>query len=161
MSVTLRDLQDGDVPELHRLTNDMEIIRYMLWVPHSEDDTRAFVRDYRSQAWAIETDGALIGVCGLAPAPDKLTAEAWYLLDKPHWGKGHGTAALRRMFEIGFGELGYHRIWATCLPENPASLRVLEKAQMRREGYQRKNLLIHGEWKDSWLFAILREDWGL
>jgi [ribosomal protein S5]-alanine N-acetyltransferase len=160
MILSLRDLDEGDVPELHRLTNDMEIIRYMLWVPHSEEDTRAFVGDYRSQAWGIEASGALIGVCGLVPAPDKLTAEAWYLLDKPHWGKGYGTAALRRLLDVGFGQLEYHRIWATCLPENPASLRILEKAGMRREGFQRKNLLVHGEWKDSWLFARLREEWN-
>jgi len=46
---------------------------------------------------------------------------------------------------IGFSEMSLHRIWATCLPENPASARVLEKAGMRKEGFLVKNLKIHGE----------------
>lgn len=160
MSITLRALTEVDVAEVHRLTNAMEIIRYMTWVPHSEDDTSAFIREHGSEAWAIDLHGALIGVCGLVPSPDKLSAEAWYLLDKPNWGRGYCTEALMGMLEIGFRTLGYHRIWAACLPENPASICVLEKGGLRREGYQRKNLLIHGEWKDSWLFAILGEEWA-
>lgn len=81
------------------------------------------------------------------------------MLDKPFWGKGIGTTAARLLLREGFGTRGLHRIWATCLPENPASIRVLEKSGFRREGYQRKNLMIHGEWEDTWLFAILQEEW--
>ena len=44
---------------------------------------------------------------------------------------------------------GVHRIWATCLPENPASARVMEKVGMRKEGFLLKNLKIHGVWKSS------------
>ena len=44
---------------------------------------------------------------------------------------------------------------ATCLNENPASSRVLEKIGMRKEGYQAKNLKVHGVWHDSYLYAIL------
>jgi hypothetical protein len=56
-------------------------------------------------------------------------------------------------------ELQLHRIWATCLPENPASGRVLEKVGMRKEGFLKSNLKIHGEWKDCFLYAMLREEW--
>jgi RimJ/RimL family protein N-acetyltransferase len=51
-------------------------------------------------------------------------------------------------------------MFATCLPENPPSSRVLEKIGMRREDYQLKNLKIHGVWHDSSLYAILREEWN-
>ena len=56
--------------------------------------------------------------------------------------------------------MSLHRIWATCLPENPASARVLERAGMRKEGFLVKNLKIHGEWKSSFLYAILAEEWS-
>jgi len=55
--------------------------------------------------------------------------------------------------------MNLHRMFATCLPENPASSRVLEKIGMRREGYQLKDVRIHGVWHDSSLYAILREEW--
>jgi RimJ/RimL family protein N-acetyltransferase len=56
--------------------------------------------------------------------------------------------------------MSLHRIWATCLPENPASACVLEKAGMRKEGFLVKNLKIQGEWKSSFLYAILAEEWS-
>ncbi len=55
---------------------------------------------------------------------------------------------------------GVHRIWATCLPENPASARVMEKVGMRKEGFLLKNLKIHGVWKSSFLYAMLAEEWS-
>jgi RimJ/RimL family protein N-acetyltransferase len=50
-------------------------------------------------------------------------------------------------------------MFATCLPENPASARVLEKVGMRKECFQPKNLKIHGVWHDCVLYALLREEW--
>jgi hypothetical protein len=41
-----------------------------------------------------------------------------------------------------------------------ASARVLEKVGMRKEGLLAKNLKIHGEWKSSFLYAILAEEWS-
>ena len=55
--------------------------------------------------------------------------------------------------------MNLQRIFATCLPENPASSRVLERIGMRKEGYELKNLRIHGVWHDSVLYAILCDEW--
>ncbi len=43
--------------------------------------------------------------------------------------------------------LGFRRIWATCLREDPASECVLRK--VRKEGFLIENLKIHGVWKSS------------
>lgn len=51
-----------------------------------------------------------------------------------------------------------HRVTATCDVANPASARVLEKIGMRREGHLRKNSLMKGTWRDSFLYAALEED---
>ena len=53
--------------------------------------------------------------------------EIWYLVEPESWGKGIATESVNHLLNFGFGELGLHRIWATCLPENPASARVMEK----------------------------------
>lgn len=42
------------------------------------------------------------------------------------------------MTRFGFEELELHRIQALVLPENPASLRVLEKAGFQKEGLLKK-----------------------
>jgi len=86
--------------------------------------------------------------------------EIWYLVKPESWGKGIATEAATHLLDLGFGELGLHRIWATCLPENPASARVLEKVGMRKEGFLLRNLKIHGVWRSSFLYAMLAEEWS-
>jgi hypothetical protein len=82
--------------------------------------------------------------------------EIWYLVEPDSWGKGIATESVNHLLDFGFGELGLHRIWATCLPENPASARVMEKVGKRKEGFLLK---IHGVWKSSLLYAMLAEEW--
>ena len=43
-------------------------------------------------------------------------------------------------------------------PENPSSLRVVEKLGIREVGYAPRFLHIDGDWRDHRLFAITREE---
>jgi [ribosomal protein S5]-alanine N-acetyltransferase len=49
-------------------------------------------------------------------------------------GLGYATEATRRLLAFGFNELGLHKIFATCDPENRASVAVLPKNGMDQEG---------------------------
>ena len=51
-----------------------------------------------------------------------------------------------------------HRIFAYCDVDNIASARVLEKTGMQREGLVRHDVLMRGQWRDSYLYAILEDD---
>lgn len=44
-------------------------------------------------------------------------------------------------------------------PDNFRSSRVLEKIGMTQEGRLRENLIIHGEYRDSLMFSILKHEW--
>ena len=59
----------------------------------------------------------------------------------------------------GFANLNLHRVWATCDTRNYASYRVMEKLGMRREGLFKKDVLQKGESRDSYLYAVLAEEW--
>ena len=169
--VDLRKLQLGDLDALHALISRMDVVRFMLLPVCSREESEKFLRDslqesgsdpWRSVVRAISDSAAsnLIGLCGVAILSGAHEGEIWYLLNPEWWGKGIATEAVKKLLDLGFGELGLHRIWASCLPENPASARVLEKVGMRKEGFLVKNLKIHGEWKSSFLYAMLAEDWA-
>jgi len=113
---------------------------------------------WRSVVRAIVVDDAVAGLCGLAIVRGAEEGELWYLVAPEQWGRGVATAAARQMLDFAFGELALHRVWATCLPENPGSARVLEKAGMRQEGFLVRNVKIQGEWRDSFLYAILVDE---
>jgi RimJ/RimL family protein N-acetyltransferase len=168
--VDLRKLRTGDLDAVHALISRMDIVRYMRLPICSREESEKFLRDslqesssepWRSIVRAISDSAAgdLIGLCGLVILKGAHEGEIWYLISPEWWGKGKATEAAQKLLDLGFGELGLHRIWATCLPENPASSRVLEKAGMRKEGFLVKNLEIHGEWKSSFLYAMLGEEW--
>jgi RimJ/RimL family protein N-acetyltransferase len=166
----LRPLHTNDADAVHPLLSDWEVVRYMLLPLCDRAGSEQFVQDaltesetapWRSIVRAIVemASGDLIGLCGIAILRGAEEGEMWYLLRPASWGRGLATQAAGRLLALGFGELNLHRIWASCVPENPASARVLEKNGMRREGCHRQNLKIHGEWKDCFLYAILAEEW--
>ncbi|WOD65490.1 GNAT family N-acetyltransferase (plasmid) [Niallia taxi] len=88
----------------------------------------------------------------------KQTCMVGYQLDSKHNGKGYMQQALTEGLKIIFTELNFHRVIAGVSPQNPGSIRVLEKAGFVQEGLERKSLLIDGEWRDHILMAILEED---
>ncbi len=73
-------------------------------------------------------------------------------------GKGLMLQGLQAAIPYIFGTLRLHRIEAACIPENKRSLRLLEKANFRYEGYLRGYLKINGEWRDHHLYALLEDD---
>ena len=44
--------------------------------------------------------------------------------------------------------------------QNPESAHLAEKLGMRKEGEFRKAAFTKGEWRDMWLYAILREEFA-
>lgn len=81
-----------------------------------------------------------------------------YWMGEPHAGNGYMSEAVMAVVPHIFGRLKLHRIEAACIPENERSIRILEKAGFRREGYLRGYLQINGTWRDHLLFARLKED---
>jgi [ribosomal protein S5]-alanine N-acetyltransferase len=72
--------------------------------------------------------------------------------------QGLMTAAVRTLIPMCFDSLRLHRIEAACIPDNTASVRLLEKCGFQREGYAREYLCINGVWADHLLYARLRDD---
>ena len=169
--VTLRALELADIDTVHALVSRMDVVRYMLLPLCSREQSEEFLRNSMlespAEAWRSIvrgivdcTSGKLVGLCGVVILRGSEEGEIWYLVHPEWWGKGVATEAAREIVGFGFGELGLHRVWATCLPENPASARVLEKVGMRKEGFLVKHLKIHGEWMSCFLYAMLAEEWS-
>jgi ribosomal-protein-alanine N-acetyltransferase len=85
-------------------------------------------------------------------------ASLGYWMGAPFAGKGVMTGAVRQVARLAFGPLQLRRIEAACLPENAASVRLLEKTGFRREGLAREYLSINGAWRDHALYARLAGD---
>lgn len=128
------------------------------WIARQLDDPRS---DY---TLALDADGSFIGLCGLelgfgTETDDMRSAFAGYRIEPSHWNQGYATEALRGIVEFGFCHLDLHRIHSGCAISNAASVKVLEKAGLKREGTTRESFPIGDKWVDYAIFGILRSDW--
>jgi RimJ/RimL family protein N-acetyltransferase len=111
-------------------------------------------------AIVLRATDRLIGGCRIEIRnAASVSGDIGYVLASDAWGRGYATEATRALLDFGFQGLALHRIWATCDVENRASARVLEKIGMEQEGHLRQNVRRKGEWRDSYLYAILEPEW--
>jgi ribosomal-protein-alanine N-acetyltransferase len=81
-----------------------------------------------------------------------------YWVDGAVAGRGITPTALALVIDHCFTGAGLHRVEIDIRPENTASLRVVEKLGIRREGYYERYLDINGGWRDHLAFAITVEE---
>ena len=109
--------------------------------------------------WFIieKKDESKIGSIGHFPA-GKLF-EIGYAIIPSERGKGCCTEAVKIMVDYLFLSKDIGRIQAHTDIRNAASQKVLEKVGFKKEGTIRKSNFIRGEWRDTYLYSILREEW--
>lgn len=74
-----------------------------------------------------------------------------------HRGQGVGTAAQGLMVQYLFDNTMAHRLQAFTEVDNIAEQRALEKVGFQREGVLRAHFFRAGKWRDSVLYARLRD----
>lgn len=79
--------------------------------------------------------------------------------DPADWGKGYGTEATRLLVDHAFETMNLHRVWLQVIEYNERGIRVYEKIGFKKEGLLREEHYREGRYWNTWLMAILRQDW--
>ena len=82
----------------------------------------------------MRAEARLIGFNGLKFLPELGETDLGYRLRRDCWGRGFATESSLAIVRHGFEVLKLERILGLVLPGNHASIRVLEKVGMRRDG---------------------------
>ena len=136
--MNLRILAEADIAALiPLLTNEQIKQTYMLPDFDRPEDAiplaRRLIRLSQDKAHFVrgmEENGTLVGFLNDVEITDGII-ELGYVVHPSHWGQGFATSALRQAIRELF-LLGYREVTCGAFEENPASLRVMEKAGMRR-----------------------------
>ena len=86
-------------------------------------------------------------------------ASVGYVFSPTFQGRGFATEALDQIIRVALSEPTIWRISATTDTENTASMRVMEKAGMAREGLLRRYAIrpqIGDEPRDAFIFSAIR-----
>jgi RimJ/RimL family protein N-acetyltransferase len=155
-----------DVPAIVRHANDYEVWRNLRdRFPHpyttsaGEAWVRAATREHPEASFAIAVDGEAVGGIGLQRLDDvyRRSAEVGYWLGRAYWGRGLATEALRGFAAWAFPHYDVCRLFSYVFETNPASCRVLEKADFILEGRMRMSVTKEGRTLDQFLFARVHE----
>jgi RimJ/RimL family protein N-acetyltransferase len=139
----LRPFAPGDAEVIHTIYSDPVVMRYVATGAMTDlaiterllDDYCAHQQRHGYSFWAIieRASGTLIGDAGLYRTPAG-EVELGYTLGAAWWGRGYATEAAGRWLSVAFDELGIDEVVALAEPANVASMHVLTKLGLVREG---------------------------
>jgi [ribosomal protein S5]-alanine N-acetyltransferase len=133
----LLQMSKADVEKMFESPNDLKT-----FIVEKKDGTRVgFVAHF----YVIHIDGKLLEI-GYSFLPNER-------------GKGYCTEAATMMVDYLFLSKDVGRIQAQTDERNVASQRVLEKVGFKKEGVLRRSIFIRGEWRDGYIYSILRGEW--
>jgi [ribosomal protein S5]-alanine N-acetyltransferase len=120
--------------------------RFRAWDAHWERNGFGY--------WTVVRDGATVGFCGIKRMRlgEKPVLNLFYRLDPAAWGAGIATEAATAVVEWAGRNLEGETLIARVRPANEGSLRVVEKAGLRRA----PELDTVGEDGLDWIFTIPR-----
>ena len=165
--VRLRQFTLGDVENLFQLDADPEVWKYLRGTPPPREEILnqglpKLIKQYQEchpfGLWAAEKkdSGAFMGWFHFRPyheLPEDI--ELGYRLRKEFWGKGYATEMSQALVNQGFLHWDVSRAVAFTMPENLASIKVMEKVGLKYEyRFYREKFDI-----DLVKYGLTREEW--
>lgn len=133
----LRPFTPDDVAAYAEVRAKPEVVRFFPKTGETPAEVAARVIDVFATCWCehgygpwtvIErATGILRGHHGLRYLPEFGETEILYMLDDAVWNRGYASEAAAAARDYAFDDLGLDRVMAIALPENLASIRVMEK----------------------------------
>lgn len=162
----LRRLKKSDYLDMYEYACDPNVTKYLTWQPHPNPtwtmrylayvSTRYRAGEFYDWAIVLRENHKMIGTCGFTSfSYEHNSGEIGYVLNPIRWGQGIALEAVRAVMKVGFITLNLHRIEAKFMYGNERSRRVMEKAGMTFEGYQRESMYIQDEYKTIGVCSIL------
>lgn len=134
----LRPFEEKDIEPTYQMNLDAIVSKYTGdggVVSYDEIERRIrenIFGDYKKYGYGrmaveLKSTGEFIGFCGLKYLEGLKEVDLGYRLKSTHWNKGYATESCQAIVDFGFNQLKLARIIALVLPENIASINVLDK----------------------------------
>ena len=171
-SLLLREASAADIEQLLSFRNDPQVNRFMIRTSVEPESFRqewlAVPTSETDFSCVAELDGnvaamgflEIVDGMGQPGMPTRTEGLIGYIVDPGFTGRGVASDLARGLLAAAFDHLGLRRVTAGCNADNSASVRVLEKAGMRREHHGVEDSW-HADlgWVDGYQYAILARQW--
>jgi ribosomal-protein-alanine N-acetyltransferase len=168
--LVLREFTETDFQALREMDTRPEVHKYERELPSAAETRQSLDESISNQSGVPRTTFKLVitippldtvrGIVKLTRQWEAIREwEVGWVVHPDEWGKGFATEAAWHMLNWGFRELNVHRVVAFCHVSNTASVRVMEKLGMHRDGRLRETRWLNGAWWDEYIYAILEKEW--
>jgi len=161
----LKPVEKADLIDLLELQWDQDVIKYMKFNPISFADQEAWFNSLGKNMIAFtmwlktESGQAFFGLTSLNNIDRVNQRATWGMKMKPTiQGKGLGYEASIILIHYGFYHMNLKKIHADFLEENQASLGLVNKIGMRKEGLLIDHIYHRGVFKNVVLVGMLKEE---
>jgi ribosomal-protein-alanine N-acetyltransferase len=131
----------SDAIRYAEIVGDPDVMRLLSGKVETPEEAKQYIEEciaserengFSRYAVILKQSEELIGFCGYRLIDDEIDLGWRYA--KKYWNRGYGSEAAEAVAEYG-RELGLPLVVAASLPENTASIRIMEKIGMAREGF--------------------------
>lgn len=163
----LRPFRLSDASDVFEYARDETWLQYLpVPSPYSLQDAERFLAnqillDWQlNPSWAIEVGGKASGGLNIRFFAEHRVSEIGYAVARRLWGRGIATEAAGIVIASAFETYPtLKKVRARADARNLASIRVMEKLGMTREGLLRDDRLNRGELIDEVIYGLLRSEW--
>jgi RimJ/RimL family protein N-acetyltransferase len=170
--LVLRPFRESDLDDVHALQSDPEVVRYLFWEVRTREESRAWLVD-RMAADRLMQDGDAVALAVERREDHRVigSVNAWwrsvehsqgevgFVFARPAQGRGYAGEATTALVDLVFRRLDLHRVFAVTDARNDASAALLRRLGLRQEAHLRHVERFKGDWGDTLIFAVLREEW--
>lgn len=167
----LRAPKYSDTTDVFDFCSDPASCKYADWFEHSEKkDTYDYICWLKKQSKGSKQNGytwfvelvdnkkviATISVMDINASQS--IATVGYTLSREYQHNGYATEMLLAVLKYLFEDMHIVRVQAKVMLQNEASVRLLERVGMQREGIMRKGAFCKDKCVDVYLYSILKDE---
>ena len=163
--VQLRPLERSDLPFVHRLNNNRNVMGYWFEEPYEsfvelEELFNKHIHDQSERRFVIEHDGIKVGLVELVEIDHvHRRAEFQLVISPEHQGKGLASRATRAAMDYGFSVLNLHKIYLIVDSEDKRAIHVYDKLGFVVETRLVEEFFINGAYRDVIRMYLFQQDY--
>ncbi len=169
----LRQFRRRDVAPLHEAISASldDLQPWLPWVEgYDRGSSQRFVRESVS-AWSEhrafdftvrpidDLDRHVGNVSIWITSQQNSIGEVGYWIRSDDTGLGYGTEATTRIVQVGFEEMGLHKVQLRIAVGNERSDRIAERIGFVQEGILRHEVKVGNRWLNHTVWSMLEEEW--
>ena len=164
--IVLRQMKESDIDIVYGFNSCNDALKYIIREPFKrQEEALAKLKFFLSKindktafwwVFTLKETGKNIGYGGLFDISiESSRAEIGYGLTKEYWNKGYISEILGAILEFGVSKAKFHKIYGIVIPENVASIRLLEKYNFKKEAHLKEHSYTNGEYLDETIYSLI------